>query len=139
MAEFLLGKGYEVHGIKRWASLFNTDRIDHLYKDPHERNPRLNKSSRIFVAGHRGLVGTAIVRKLRNDGYDNLLLWDRRELDLTSQAAVQRFFADEKPEYVFLAAARSAGFMRTTRIRPISFATTCRSRSMLSRRHIGTV
>jgi GDP-L-fucose synthase len=68
-----------------------------------------NKDSRIFVAGHNGLVGSAIVRRLRADGYSNLLLRTRAELDLREQAAVERFFAASKPEYVFLAAAKVGG------------------------------
>jgi len=69
----------------------------------------MNPQSRIFVAGHNGLVGSAIVRRLEADGHDNLLLRSRRELDLTDQVAVDRFFATERPEYVFLAAAKVGG------------------------------
>jgi len=65
--------------------------------------------ARIFVAGHRGLVGSAIVRRLQAAGAGNLLLRSRAELDLCDQAAVQRFFAAERPDYVFLAAARVGG------------------------------
>lgn len=65
--------------------------------------------SKIYVAGHRGLAGSAIVRRLRAAGYDNLLLRTHAELDLTDQAAVERFFAAERPEYVFLAAAKVGG------------------------------
>ena len=64
---------------------------------------------RIYVAGHRGLVGSAIVRRLQAEGYSNLLLQSSAELDLRSQAAVEQFFATEKPEFVFLAAARVGG------------------------------
>jgi GDP-L-fucose synthase len=71
----------------------------------------LDKQSRIFVAGHRGLVGSAIVRKLRSEGYDNLLLRTSAELDLRDQRAVASFFADERPEYVFLAAAKVGGIV----------------------------
>ena len=60
----------------------------------------------IFVAGHRGLVGSAIVRKLREKGYGNLLLKTRSELDLTDQAAVRAFFESERPDHVVLAAAK---------------------------------
>lgn len=65
--------------------------------------------ARIYIAGHRGLVGSALVRRLRAEGADNLLLRTHDELDLTSQAQVERFFSQEKPEYVFLAAAKVGG------------------------------
>ena len=71
----------------------------------------MNKSARIFVAGHRGLVGSGIVRRLRAAGYENLLLRTRAELDLTDGVAVARFFAEEQPEYVFLAAAHVGGIL----------------------------
>jgi GDP-L-fucose synthase len=67
------------------------------------------KSSRIYVAGHRGMVGSAIVRRLRAGGYENLLLRTHRELDLLDQRAVFGFLRDEKPDYIFLAAARVGG------------------------------
>jgi GDP-L-fucose synthase len=66
-------------------------------------------SSKIFIAGHNGLVGSALVRKLKEKGFNNLLLKNRSELDLTNQHAVEVFFAHEKPEYVFLAAAKVGG------------------------------
>ena len=69
----------------------------------------MDKNSKIYVAGHRGMVGSAIVRELERQGYHNLLLRTHRELDLTRQEAVERFFAVEKPEYVFLAAAKVGG------------------------------
>ncbi|MCX7804237.1 MAG: GDP-L-fucose synthase [Planctomycetota bacterium] len=69
----------------------------------------MDRNARIYVAGHRGLVGSAILRKLREAGFRNILARDRRELDLTDQAAVTRFFAEARPEYVFLAAARVGG------------------------------
>lgn len=65
--------------------------------------------SKIFVAGHRGLVGSAIVRALQAKGFRNILVRSKGELDLCNQAAVQNFFAIEKPEYVFLAAAKVGG------------------------------
>jgi GDP-L-fucose synthase len=67
------------------------------------------KTARIFVAGHRGLAGSAIVRKLTADGYSDLLLASRQALDLRRQNAVEDFFARERPEYVFLAAAKVGG------------------------------
>ena len=71
----------------------------------------MNTSSKIYVAGHRGMVGSAIVRKLQAEGYTNLVLRTSSELDLRNQAAVEKFFATEKPEYVFLAAAKVGGIM----------------------------
>jgi GDP-L-fucose synthase len=71
----------------------------------------LEKDSKIYVAGHRGLAGSAILRRLVADNYKNLTTRSRAELDLTDQNAVERFFAEEKPEYVFLAAAKVGGIM----------------------------
>ena len=71
----------------------------------------MEKNSKIYVAGHRGMVGSAIVRELRRQGYDNLVLRTHAELDLTRQADVEAFFAEEKPEYVFLAAAKVGGIV----------------------------
>jgi GDP-L-fucose synthase len=67
--------------------------------------------AKILVAGHRGLVGSALVRRLQAGGYANLLLRGRDDLDLTDQRAVANFFADERPEYVFLAAAKVGGIL----------------------------
>ena len=69
----------------------------------------MNKDSKIYVAGHRGMVGSAIVRRLRKDGYTNIITRTHSELDLIDQQAVNDFFAAEKPEYVFLAAAKVGG------------------------------
>jgi GDP-L-fucose synthase len=69
----------------------------------------MDKNARIYVAGHRGLVGSALVRNLQSKGYDNLLTRTHAELDLTCQAEVDQFFAEEKPDYVFLAAAKVGG------------------------------
>ena len=69
----------------------------------------MEKNSKIYVAGHRGMVDSAIVRELQKLGYNNLVLRTHAELDLTRQEAVDVFFADEKPEYVFLAAAKVGG------------------------------
>ena len=71
----------------------------------------MDKNAKIYVAGHRGLVGSALVKNLQSKGYTNLLLRTHAELDLTHQAAVEAFFAEEKPEYVFLAAARVGGIL----------------------------
>jgi GDP-L-fucose synthase len=71
----------------------------------------MDKSSKIYVAGHRGMVGSAIVRKLQAEGYHNLVLRTSSELDLRNQSAVEDFFAAEKPAYVFLAAAKVGGIM----------------------------
>src|SRR5918911_2712529 len=71
----------------------------------------MNEKSRIFVAGHRGLVGSAIVRKLHAAGHENVVTRPKAELDLTDQAAVQAFFRRERPEAVFLAAARVGGIL----------------------------
>ena len=69
----------------------------------------MNKSDKIYVAGHRGMVGSAIVRELKRQGYENLVLRTHSELDLTNQQAVKDFFEQEKPDYVFLAAAKVGG------------------------------
>jgi len=69
----------------------------------------MENNSKIYVAGHRGLAGSAIVRKLKQEGFDNLLLRTSSELDLRDQVAVKDFFEKEKPEYVFLAAAKVGG------------------------------
>ncbi len=71
----------------------------------------MDRASRIYVAGHRGLVGGAILRRLQRAGYGNLITRTHSELDLTSQAAVDAFFETERPEYVFLAAARVGGIL----------------------------
>ncbi|RII27575.1 MAG: GDP-fucose synthetase [Geobacter sp.] len=71
----------------------------------------MDKSARIYVAGHRGLVGSAIVRRLQQDGFTDLVLLTSSELDLRDQGAVARFFVAERPEYVFLAAAKVGGIV----------------------------
>jgi GDP-L-fucose synthase len=71
----------------------------------------MDKSSKIFVAGHNGLVGSAITRALQSQGYTNLILKTRKELNLLDQKATAYFFENEKPEYVFLAAAKVGGIM----------------------------
>lgn len=69
----------------------------------------MDKGAKIYVAGHRGMVGSAIVRELRRQGYTNIVTRTHAELDLTRQEPVERFFAEERPEYVFLAAAKVGG------------------------------
>jgi GDP-L-fucose synthase len=71
----------------------------------------MKKNSKIYVAGHRGLVGSAIVRRLKQEGYANLVTATSKELDLREQAATRDFFAQERPDYVFLAAARVGGIL----------------------------
>ena len=71
----------------------------------------MSPEARIYVAGHRGLVGSALVRRLRGAGYRDLILRTHAELDLTDRAAVAAFFSDEQPEYVFLAAAKVGGIL----------------------------
>ncbi len=71
----------------------------------------MNKNSKIYIAGHRGLVGSALMRNLKQAGYTNLILRTHAELDLTNQTATEVFFAQEKPDYVFLAAAKVGGIL----------------------------
>lgn len=71
----------------------------------------MNPGAKVYVAGHRGLVGSAIMRNLQGKGYANPLTRTHDELDLTSQQAVDAFFAAEKPDYVFLAAAKVGGIL----------------------------
>jgi GDP-L-fucose synthase len=80
----------------------------------------MNKSDRIYVAGHRGMVGSAILRRLERDGFTNLLLRTRSELDLLDQRAVYEFFDRERPQYVFLAAALVGGIWANA-TRPAEF------------------
>src|SRR5882757_8332500 len=75
----------------------------------------MDQNARIFVAGHLGLAGGGILRRLRELGFANLVLRSRRELDLSDQSAVDRFFAAEKPQYVFLAAAKVGGILANDR------------------------
>jgi GDP-L-fucose synthase len=69
----------------------------------------MNKEAKIYIAGHRGLVGSAILRQLKKEGYENIITRSHQKLDLIRQAEVEEFFAEEKLEYVFLAAARVGG------------------------------
>jgi GDP-L-fucose synthase len=82
----------------------------------------MNKQDRVYVAGHRGLVGSAIVRVLERRNFNNILVRTHDKLDLTSQSAVYDFFSSEQPEFVFLAAAKvGGGFWQMTLIRLILF------------------
>ena len=85
----------------------------------------MEHNSRIFVAGHRGLAGSAIARRLRAEGFSNLLLRTHAELDLTSQARTEQFFGVEKPEYVFLAAALVGGILANNTRRAEFIRKTC--------------
>ena len=81
----------------------------------------LNKNDKIYVAGHRGLVGSAIVRNLKSKGYENVIGRTHKELDLTNQAAVREFFETEKPDVVVLAAAKVGG-INANNTTPAEFA-----------------
>lgn len=80
----------------------------------------MDKNSSIYVAGHNGLVGSALVKKLREQGYKNILCRSSKELDLRDQAKVKEFFVQEKPEFVFLAAAKVGGILANS-TRPAEF------------------
>src|SRR6476660_8791302 len=80
----------------------------------------MDRRARIFVAGHRGLVGSAIVRRLRQEGFDQLLLATREQLDLRDQAAVNYWFRANRPEYVFLVAGTVGGILANS-TRPAEF------------------
>ena len=80
----------------------------------------MKKDSKIWVAGHNGLVGSAILRKLKQDGYTNIITRNRAELDLLDYKAVNNFFQKEQPEYVFLAAAKVGG-IKSNSLYPAEF------------------
>ena len=71
----------------------------------------MEKDAKIYVAGHRGMVGSAILRELEKEGYHNFVLRTHKELNLCRQDEVEKFFAEEKPDYVFLAAAKVGGIV----------------------------
>lgn len=81
----------------------------------------IEKQDKIYVAGHRGLVGSAIVRNLKKKGYENIIGRTHRELDLTDQAAVRAFFDEERPDVVVLAAAKVGG-INANNTAPADFA-----------------
>src|SRR4051812_12001885 len=78
---------------------------------------KMEKSDKIYVAGHRGMVGSAIVRKLQREGYNNIVGRSSKELDLRNQQQVRDFFEAEKPQHVFLAAAKVGGIYSNNRYR----------------------
>ncbi|NTU73332.1 NAD-dependent epimerase/dehydratase family protein, partial [Candidatus Roizmanbacteria bacterium] len=84
---------------------------------------KLNKNAKIFVAGHSGLLGSALMRRLEAHGYQNIVMKTHQELELTHQQAVMDFFADEKPEYVFLAAGKVGGIIANKSYRADFFHT----------------
>src|SRR5687768_14988885 len=77
----------------------------------------MNNNSKIYIAGHRGLVGSAILRRLQKEGFNNFIYRSSSELDLRNQDAVAEFFEKEKPEYVFLAAAKVGGILANNNYR----------------------
>lgn len=77
----------------------------------------MNKTDKIYIAGHRGMVGSAILRRLQREGFSNFILSTSRELDLRNQQATEAFFAREKPDYVFLAAAKVGGILANNTFR----------------------
>lgn len=77
----------------------------------------MNKQDKIYIAGHNGMVGSAILRKLKNEGFRNFVLRGSKELDLRDQHAVRTFFAESKPDYVFLAAAKVGGIFANNHYR----------------------
>ena len=77
----------------------------------------MNKTDRIYVAGHNGMVGLAIIRKLKSEGYENLVIKNSNELDLRNQNAVNQFFENKKPDFVFLAAAKVGGILANNTFR----------------------
>lgn len=77
----------------------------------------MQKNSKIYIAGHKGMVGSAIYRKLKSEGYNNLVVRSSSELDLINQQAVNKFFNEEKPEYIFIAAAKVGGIIANNTLR----------------------
>ena len=77
----------------------------------------VNKKSKIYVAGHKGLVGSAILRKLKEKGYKKIIFADKKKLDLTNQSKVFNYIKKNKPDFIFLAAAKVGGFYLTINIK----------------------
>lgn len=92
----------------------------------------MEKNTKIYVAGHHGLVGSAIWKNLQDKGYTNLIGRTHKELDLLDGVAVRRFFDEEQPEYVFLAAAFVGGIMANSITVPTLFIRTCKYSRTLS-------
>jgi GDP-L-fucose synthase len=95
--------------IKRHCSDFSNDNHCRIIFSFVAKFERMNKEGKIYVAGHRGMVGSAIIRQLRSSGYENIVTRTSSELDLRCQTSVRAFFQSEKPDYVFLAAAKVGG------------------------------
>jgi GDP-L-fucose synthase len=94
----------------------------------------MQKNSKIYVAGHRGLVGSAIVENLKSKGYTNIIGKTHAELDLLDQKAVADFFESEKPEYVFLAAAKVGGIIANNTFRaPSKLYSRCKEASVFGK------
>ena len=94
----------------------------------------MKQSDKIYVAGHRGLVGSAIVRKLKSEGFNNILVKTHEELDLTNQQAVNTFFESERPDYVFMAFCKSSVIVcqiSSVAARLLSHAVCALSRSLI--------
>ena len=85
----------------------------------------MNKNSKIFIAGHKGLVGSAILRKLSLYGYKKIVVANKSKLDLTNQNKVFSFLKKEKPDFIFIAAAKVEVFFQTINIKPILFMKIC--------------
>jgi GDP-L-fucose synthase len=71
----------------------------------------ITKKSKIFIAGHKGLVGSAIVRRLKKQGYENIITIDKKKLDLTNQTKTYKFLKDKKPNYIIICAAKVGGIL----------------------------
>ena len=91
--------------------LFGVGNLENL------KNQKMNKTDRIYIAGHNGMVGSAIIRKLKSEGYENLVIKNSNELDLRNQNAVNQFFENEKPDFVFLVAAKVGGILANNTFR----------------------
>ena len=91
--------------------LFGVGNLENL------KNQKMNKTDRIYIAGHNGMVGSAIIRKLKSEGYGNLVIKNSNELDLRNQNAVNQFFENEKPDFVFLVAAKVGGILANNTFR----------------------